>query len=76
MEAGLPSIGATPVKLVEELEQRGVLLKWTIEEYDFEKLRQLKAEMKEKVLVAREEFRVKNQIERLIHFYDSLIESK
>ena len=72
LDAGLPIIGAMPVKLSEYFEKKGVLLNWTLEEYDFQKLRQLKEQMRQNVLVAREEFNMKNQIERLIMFYKFL----
>lgn len=72
LDAGLPIIAATPVKMVEELEKEGVVLNWTIEEYDFEYLRQVKKAMGERVSAVKEKYKISNNINRLIEFYESL----
>lgn len=72
LEAGLPIIAPFPVKVVEYLEKKGVLLNWTIEEFDFKQLRKRKEELKKRVQEVRCELQMKNRIKDLIRFYDSL----
>ena len=74
LDAGLPIIAATPTKLVEMLEKENVLLKWTIEQYDFEKLRELKRKgtYRENVKKAKSKFSIHVKIDELIEFYESL----
>lgn len=73
LEAGLPVIAATPVKLAECLEQTGSLLRWCLEDFDFTLLRRLKeqGEIYKKVEKARKEFSIDAHIDELIRFYDS-----
>lgn len=72
LQAGLPIIAKTPIKLVDELAKYIFVLKWTIEEYDFDKLRLLKEEMKKNVLENRDCFSIEYNTGRLVDFYHSL----
>lgn len=72
LDAGLPIIAVAPVMMVEEFEKEGVAIKWTIEEYDFEYLRLVKKTMRERVSAVKEKYKISNNINRLIEFYDSL----
>lgn len=72
LDAGLPIIAPAPTKFVEYFKGNGVLIDWTLEEFDFEELRRRKAEFYDNVVRLREELRVKNHIHKLIDFYNSL----
>jgi hypothetical protein len=72
LAAGLPIIAVSPVRLLEEFIGKGVILNWTIEEIDFDRLRQLRSEMKRNVVEVREAYKIKNRIYDLIEFYNSL----
>lgn len=72
ISAGLPIIAAEPVELVKEFEAKEMLIRWTLEEYDYDELRQRKRKMKESVKKNRDSFMMKNQIKRLIDFYAEL----
>lgn len=72
LQAGLPIIAKTPIKIVDELAKHEFALKWTIEEYDFDKLRSIKGEMKKNVLENRDCFSIEYNIRRLVEFYRSL----
>lgn len=71
LDAGLPIIAASPIKLVEFLKEKGVLINWTIEDYDFEELRRKKKELKEKVFVERQKLQIRNHIQELIDLYNT-----
>ena len=68
----MPIIAAEPVELVKEFEAKEMLIRWTLEEYDYDELRQRKRKMKESVKKNRDSFMMKNQIKRLIDFYAEL----
>lgn len=72
LQAGIPIIGKTPVKIVDELAEHEFVLKWTIEEYDFDKLRLIRRAMKQNILQNRDCFSIEYNIKRLIEFYRSL----
>ncbi len=72
LDAGLPIIAANPLKLVDFFEKRGVLINWTIEDFDFEELRRRKRELKEKVLLERPKLQIGNHIQKLIKLYNIL----
>lgn len=72
LDAGLPIIAAVPLKMVEYLEEMGVLLKWTNGQYDFDYLAAVKEEMRARVPSAREKLRIDNHIGELWEFYESL----
>lgn len=71
IEAGLPIIAASPIEFSHFFEERGILLNWTIEDYEFNILYQKKQELKEKVLVERQKLKISNHIYELIDFYHS-----
>ena len=73
LAAGLPIVAAFPVLYVKYLEEKGVLINWTIEEFDFEQLRKKRQEMKERVKAVRKEWQIKFKIVELIAFYESLL---
>lgn len=72
LDAGLPIIAATPVRFSQEFEKEGVLLNWTIEEYDFDELRRRREELKNKVVAVRKKWSIGRKIEELISFYNAL----
>lgn len=72
LDAGLPIIALTPVKFSEEFEKKDVLIRWGMDNYDFQELMKIKNEMKKNVLYEREYWNIKNKIKELIQFYCSL----
>ncbi len=72
IDAGLPIIAASPLKIVEYLRKMGVLIQWTNGQYDFGYLMAEKKRMKRKVVEVREELRIENQIGKLMDFYEKL----
>lgn len=72
LDAGLPVIAASPIKLVRFLEEKGVLINWTVEQFDFDELRRRRSEIKKRVLAERETFQIQNHINELTDFYNSL----
>ncbi|MBE5865480.1 MAG: glycosyltransferase family 4 protein [Lachnospiraceae bacterium] len=73
LEAGLPIITATQVAESKVFEEEGILIRRTDEEIDFDELRRRRNEMKRKVVEVREKYRISNQIQRLIDFYNMLL---
>ncbi len=73
LDAGLPIVAAGPIKLAEYFEEKGVLLKKTIEEYDFEELRNRKKELKANVSTVRKAMQIENHIDELLEFYKALV---
>ena len=72
LDAGLPLIAGMPLKMAEYLEKKGVLLKWTNGQYDFDYLRAVKDDMQKQVEKIKEELNIKKQIGKLLAFYETL----
>lgn len=72
MDAGLAIISPLPPMLMRELEEMKVALNWTLGQYDFDYLQKMKTIMKENILKVREKFKIDNNINMLIDFYESL----
>lgn len=72
LDAGLPIIAAHSYQQVQFFKKRGVILDWTVEDYDFAELRRRKKELKKKVLIEREKLKMSRRICELIELYDSL----
>ena len=72
LDAGLPIIAASSIKMVDFLKRRNVLIEWTISQYDFDELRKRKNELKQNVLKERTKLCMKNHIDELIDFYNML----
>lgn len=70
--AGLPIIATTPLKLVDYLKQYDVVIKMNLSDINIDYLRQNKLFYKEKVINAREELDIDNQVPRLIHFFEEI----
>lgn len=70
LSAGLPIIAPMPVKQIEEIEEKQMLLRWTLEEFDFDFLKKEKKRMKENVKKNRRYFMIENHIQELIDFYN------
>lgn len=73
LDAGIPIIAAAPIKVLEVFEKEKVVLKRTIEEYDFDEMRKLKEELRKNVEKAHEKYVMKNKIGKLINFYHAVI---
>lgn len=73
--AGIPMIGVLSDELTKLLEQSGICIRWTIEEYDFDELRARRDELKERVREQRLQWHIDNHIDKLIDFYRSLKEA-
>ncbi len=69
LDAGLPIIAANPIQLVNFLQTKGVVLAWTIEEYNFDEMRARKNELKEKVKNVHYELQMRQHIDELLDFY-------
>jgi hypothetical protein len=76
LDAGLPIIAASPVEFIKYFEDEGVLINWTIDEYDFELLKLKRDEMKQEVIEVHEKLSIKNHINELLEFYDSVVKEK
>lgn len=76
LDAGLPIIAAHSYKQVQFFEELGVILSWTVDDYDFGELHRRKRELKEKVLVEREKLKMSNRIHELLELYDLLVLSE
>lgn len=72
LDAGIPIIGATSLELVKDLNKYDIILEWTIEDYDIQIMREKCNDLKENVVLAQKELQMRNQIGRLIDFYESL----
>lgn len=74
LDAGLPIIACSPFKLADMLERENVLIRWSIDEYDFDVLRQCRKrkDYRENVKKARQKFAIDVKIDELRVFYDSL----
>ncbi len=72
LDAGLPIIAAWPILFAKSFEKKGILLPWTVEEYNFDFLRKNKSDFKNRVETVRKELRMKNHIYKLLEFYNSL----
>lgn len=72
LDAGLPIIAGLPLKMVESLEKKGVLINWKNGQYDFEYLRKMKDKMKSNVMIVKEELRIGRHINKLLDFYESI----
>lgn len=65
-------IAKGPEKILQLFEERNVLLKWTIDEYDFDEMIQKRDLMHKNVIQARKDLAIENKIDMLINFYKSL----
>lgn len=74
MSAGIPMIGATPEKLISDFSKKGMILKWTIEEYDFEELRKRRKELRANVIENRGYWMIDNRISDLTDYYRKVLE--
>lgn len=72
LDAGLPVIAAAPLQMAQFFEKKGVLINWTIGQYDFDYLKNMRGSMSENVAKTKKEMQIGNQINRLIDFYESL----
>ena len=72
LAAGLPIIACVPVKLADEFEKREMLIKWAIEDYDFDELRRRKRKMKENVFRNRHLFSMDEHIGELVDFVNKV----
>lgn len=73
ISAGIPIIAATPVRLTEEIEKHGGILRWTIDDYDFDELRRRKTELREAILRSREYWMIDNRISDLTDYYEQVL---
>lgn len=71
LDAGLPVIAANPVQLVQLLKKKGVVLDWTIEEYDFDEMRRRRKELKKWVQKIHHELQMRQHTGELLDFYNS-----
>ncbi len=72
LDAGLPIIAGLPLKMIQYLEERGVLINWTNGQYDFEYLKKNLEKMRHNVRQIKQELSVGNHINELLDFYDAL----
>lgn len=70
LDAGIPIIAVSPTLFAKNFAKKGVLIPWTIEEYNFDYLRKNKKKYKEIVKKVQKELQIKNHIHKLIEFYD------
>lgn len=72
LDAGLPIIAVNPIQLVKFLQRKGVVLDWTIEEYNFDEMRSRRKELKERVKNAHYGLQMSQHIDELLQFYVSV----
>lgn len=72
LDAGIPTIAAAPILFAKFFEEKEVLIPWTIEEYDFDELRNRKKEYTQRVMKVQMELQINRHIYKLEEFYDSL----
>lgn len=70
--ANLPIIAPTPIRMTKEMEKAGIALRWSIEEIDFDFLRQHKLEMKERVVSEKQNWSMETKIRELEDFYEKV----
>lgn len=73
LDAGIPIIASIPTKFLELFEKEEVVLKRTVEEYDFDEMRKLKKELRKNVEKAHEKYEMKKMIGKLINFYRTIV---
>lgn len=73
LDAGIPIIASTPTIFLKAFEQEGVVLKRTIEEYNFDEMREMKKKLQRNCQSAHDKFAIKNNIDKLIKFYRTII---
>lgn len=74
ISTGLPMIGAVPVKQTQDLEKTGIILRWTIEELDFDELRRRRKELRDNLLENRAYWMIQNHISDLTDYYKTVLE--
>ena len=72
ISAGIPIIAVVHVRLTEEIEKHGGILRWTIDDYDFDELRRRKTELREEMLRGREYWMIDNRISELTDYYEQV----
>ena len=72
LDAGIPIIAGLPLKMIQYLEEKDVLINWTNGQYDFEYLKRNLKEMRHNVRQIKQELRICNHINELLDFYDAL----
>lgn len=72
LDAELPIIAEGLVKFDTMFRKEHVLLEWTIDQYDFEYLKEKRHSFQNDILTAKQKFHIKNHIKELIDFYNSL----
>lgn len=76
ISAGIPIIAISPVRLTEEIEKRGGILRWTIDDYDFDELRRRKTELREEMLRSRDYWMIDNRISELTDYYEQVLKNE
>ena len=71
LDAGLPIVAAIPLEMAQFLSNKGVLLKWTNEQYDFDYLLKMRETMRKDVLIVREELNIQKHIQDYIDFLET-----
>ena len=72
LDAGLPIIAGLPLKFVEYLEEKGVLINWTDGQYNFDYLLEMESSMRKNVMELKEQLSIQKHICELIDFYESI----
>lgn len=72
--AGLPIIAVHSEKLLDALSEHGVVLRWTLDEIDFDYLKEHRDELKAKVRAERDYWLMDNRIKELIDFYNQVVD--
>lgn len=75
MSAGIPIIAVCPVRLTEEIQKVGGILRRTIEEYDFNELRKRKTELRKEIIESREYWMMDHRIFELTDYYSAILKN-
>lgn len=73
ISARIPIIGISPVRITEEIEKHGGILRWTIDDYDFDELRKRKKELREEIIRSRVYWLMDNRISELTDYYEMIL---
>lgn len=76
ISAGIPMIGATPEKQTLDFEKTGMILRWTIEEFDFKELKRRRKDMRSSVIENRNYWMIENRISDLTDYYRKVLEEE
>ena len=74
ISAGIPIIGISPVIITKEIEKTGGIIRWSIDDYDFDELKRRKKELRDELLQNRGYWMIDNRISELTDYYEEVLQ--